>query len=83
MTLDAKTTALQVIADICGVERDSLKPETQLVADLGVDSARALHLLVKLEDELGVEIDDEDVADLQTVGNVLDFIDRQPTPDAG
>ena len=81
--MEPKQRALQVIAEVCGVDASSLTPETQLVADLGVDSARALHLLVKLEDELGVEVDDEEVAELQTVGSILTFIERHPSASPG
>lgn len=77
--MDAKEKALKLISEVCGVELDTLKPETQLVADLGVDSARALHLLVKLEDELDIEIEDDVVAEMQTVGDILSFLDQQQT----
>ncbi len=80
--MDAKQKTLQLISEVSGIATDELKLESQLVADLGIDSARALHLLVKLEDELEIEVDDDEVADLQTVGHVLDFISRhQPATD--
>ena len=75
--MDPKERALRLISEVCGVELETLKPETQLVAELGVDSARALHLLVKLEDELGIEIEDDEVAEMQTVGDILGYLDRQ------
>ena len=81
--MDAKQRALKLIAEICGVEPDTLTPETQLVADLGIDSARALHLLVKLEDELGIEIEDDEVTEMQTVGDVLSFLASHPAAVSG
>jgi acyl carrier protein len=81
--MDTKEQALQLIAEVCGVERDSLTPSTQLVADLGIDSARALHLLVKLEDSLDIEIDDDEVAEMQTVGDILAFLEGQQTAENG
>ena len=80
MRMDYKQRALEVIAEISGVDPSTLKPETELVGDLGIDSPKALHLLVKLEDELEIEIGDEEVAEMQTVGRVLEFIGRhQPS----
>ena len=77
--MDAKEKTLALISDVFRVDREKLTPETRLVADLGVDSARALHLLVKLEDELRTEIQDEDVANLNTVGDILGYLEkRQP-----
>ena len=48
----------------------------ELVANLGLDSAKALELLVELEDQLGVVIDDDDAARLNTVGDVLAYLER-------
>jgi len=75
--MDPKERALRLISEVCAVELETLNPETQLVAELGVDSARALHLLVKLEDELEIEIEDDEVAEMQTVGDILGYLDRQ------
>lgn len=74
--MDRRRTALEVVAEVGGVEVSSLAPETELVAHLGIDSPKALHLLVELEDRLGVEIDDDDVVNLKTVGDVLEAIER-------
>ena len=68
--------ALAIMAKVSGKNLDVLVPEADLVANLGLDSARALELLVELEDHLGVEISDEDAAKLNTVGDILDFVDR-------
>lgn len=74
--MDHEKTALDVIAKVAGVDVATLQSETALVADLGIDSAKALHLIVKLEDELGIEVSDDDVAEMQTVGKILEFIGR-------
>jgi len=60
-----------VLTDITGVDRAEIKPEQDLVADLGIDSPNALRLLVDLEDKLGIEITDEEAAALDTVGDIL------------
>jgi len=67
--------ALRVIADISGIESDTLRPEMELVADLGIDSPKALQLLVRLEDDLEVEISDDDAARMNTVGDILGFLE--------
>ena len=46
----------------------------ELVADLNIDSPKALQLLVDLEDRLSIEISDEDAAKMDTVGDVLDYL---------
>lgn len=69
-----KETALTVIAEVSGNDVATLRPDAELVADLGMDSAKALELLVELEDQLEIEISDEDAAKLNTVGDILVYI---------
>lgn len=72
--------AISIIARITGLPPESIVPEMELVADLDMDSAKALELLVELEDRLGVEIDDEAAANLNTVGDVLVTIESLDFP---
>jgi acyl carrier protein len=74
--MDYKDTALEVIAKVSGIERDKITPEMELVADLGINSPKALELLVELEDGLGIEIGDEDAASMNTVADILGFVKR-------
>jgi acyl carrier protein len=69
--------ALAAVAKVAAVEVAALEPHMDLVADLGVDSPRALQLLVELEERLGFEISDEEAARLTTVADVLALADRQ------
>ena len=78
--MDYKETALEIIAKVSGIEREKITPEMELVADLGINSPKALELLVELEDRLEIEIDDEDAARLNTVGDILDFVRGLETP---
>ena len=64
---------LEVISKLAKVSADTLKPETELVADLGIDSPKALQLLVELEEALDIEITDEEAAKLESVGDILDM----------
>lgn len=64
---------LKLISELANTPQAELKPETELVADLGIDSPKALQLLVELEDTLGIEISDENAAEMNTVGDVLKF----------
>ena len=72
--MDKKEAALNVLAKLAGKQQGEIKPEMDLVADLGIDSPKALQLLVELEEALDVEISDEDAARMYTVGDVLGFV---------
>jgi acyl carrier protein len=73
--MDLKEKALAIIAKVSRKERSAITPEAELVANLGLDSAKALELLVELEDQLEIEISDDDAAKLNTVGDILAYID--------
>lgn len=74
--MNTTEVALDIIARISGADRGSLRPEQELVADLNLDSAKALELLVELEDRFNIEIDDEDATRLNTVGGILAYLER-------
>jgi len=74
--------AISIIARITGRPAESIDPEMELVADLDMDSARSLELLVELEDRFGVELDDDAAADLNTVADVLTTIAALDQPPA-
>lgn len=74
--MDKRQTALDVIARVSGRDAASLEPKHDLVADLDIDSPKALQLLVELEETLGLEISDEDAARLDSVGDILAYVEQ-------
>ncbi len=72
-----RQTALAVLAEVSRKPLASITPEKDLVADLGIDSPTALELLVRLEERLGIEIADEDAGQMNSVGDVLAYVERR------
>ena len=70
------TTVRELVAEVSGVDVSALDRDTDLFADLGVDSARALELIVGLEDAFDITIGGEDAADVSTLGEVVDLVTR-------
>ncbi|HEY3324412.1 MAG TPA: acyl carrier protein [Planctomycetota bacterium] len=62
---------LAILAKVSKRDVSTIKPEQQLVADLGIDSPRALELMCDMEDELKIEIPEDAVGRIETVGDVL------------
>ena len=73
-------TTLAVIAKVSKIEVAALRPDMDLVADLGFDSAKSLELLVELEEALGIEVSDEQAARLNTVGDILAIVESMGPP---
>ena len=55
------------------VEEDSITPETNIADDLGADSLDVVDMLMSLEDEFDVEIPDEEIERIRTVGELVAY----------
>ncbi len=66
----------QIIVEQLGVDESEVNPEAHFINDLGADSLDTVELVMALEEEFGVEISDEDAEKIQTVGDVIKFIDK-------
>jgi acyl carrier protein len=78
--MSLRETTLAVIAKVSKCDVAAIRPDMDLVADLGFDSAKALELLVELEEALGIEVSDEQAARLNSVGDILAIVDTLETP---
>ena len=74
---DDRAVTLDVLALVTGRDAADITPEMELVADLELDSLKAVRLLVELEDRLDAEIPDEEASRLKTVGDVLAYVDSR------
>jgi acyl carrier protein len=64
-----------LIAETLGVEESEVVPEASFEDDLNADHQEVMDLMVGIEEEFGVKIDDAMMADLQTVGDLLDYLE--------
>jgi len=60
-----------------GVLDNQINPEAKFKDDLGADSLDVLEVTMALEEEFGIEISDEDLVDVATVRQIVDYISRQ------
>ncbi len=67
----------EMIAEQLDVSPDEIKPESSFVDDLGADSLDITELVMAMEDEFGIEIDDEEAKKLRTVQDVVNFIEAR------
>lgn len=58
------------------VDEDTITPDTNIVDDLGADSLDVVDMLMSLEDEFDVEIPDEEIERIRTVGEVVAYIEE-------
>ena len=63
-----------LVARTLKISADQLRPEADLVADLGADSLAVVELMMALEEKLGVRIDDDEAEGLRTFGDALALV---------
>jgi acyl carrier protein len=67
----------EIIVEQLGVNPDQVTPEAKFIEDLGADSLDTVELVMAFEEEVGAEIPDEDAEKLQTVGDVVKYIEER------
>lgn len=68
-----------IIVDQLGVSAEEVTPEASFIEDLGADSLDIVELIMALEEEYDMEIPDEDAEKIQTVNDVLSYIQSKQT----
>ena len=71
-----KEKVLEVISDQFGLDVDELNEDLSFKEDLEADSIQLMELIMTLEDEFDTEIDEEDIESIETVGDVIDYIEN-------
>lgn len=68
-------TVKKIIVENMNVEESKIAMETLLVDDLGADSLDAVELIMAIEDEFGIEIEDDAAQSVKSVGDLVNYIE--------
>ena len=66
----------EVIVEQLNVASEEVKPEAKFVEDLGADSLDVVEMIMALEEKFEIEIPDSDAEKIQTVQDVVDYIEK-------
>lgn len=64
-----------IIVEELGVDLEEVTLEASFADDLGADSLDLFELVMSIEDEFGVAIPNEELANIKTVQNAVDYIE--------
>jgi acyl carrier protein len=65
----------EIIVEQLGVNAEQVTPAAKFIEDLGADSLDTVELVMAFEEEFNVEVPDEEAEKLQTVGDVVRYIE--------
>jgi acyl carrier protein len=66
----------EIVEEIAGVPADEVTPNKSFVDDLDIDSLSMVEIAVAAQDKFGVEIPDDQLKDLSTVQDVVNFVSK-------
>jgi acyl carrier protein len=72
---DIQAELAAIVEEIAGVAAADVQPDKAFIADLDVDSLSMVEIVVAAEEKFGVRIPDDEVKNLRTVGDAIDYID--------
>ena len=74
---DISSRVKKIIVDKLGVEESAVTNEASFTNDLGADSLDTVELIMEFEKEFDITIPDEDAEKMQTVGDAIEYIQKQ------
>lgn len=66
-----------LISEQFGVDKSEINLNTSFVEDLNADSLDVVEFIMALEEEFDIQINDEDVENIKTVGDVVNYINEK------
>ena len=65
----------EILAEQLDANAEEMTMETKIAEDLGADSLDVVELLMSIEDEFDVEIPDEEIENIKSVGDLVNYIE--------
>lgn len=66
-----------IIIDQLDIAPEKITPAADILKDIGADSLDIVEILIKVEQEFGITVEDEDVPGFKTIGDVVSYIDAK------
>lgn len=64
-----------ILAEQLDADIEEMTMDTDIAKDLGADSLDVVELLMSIEDEFSVEIPDEEIENIKTIGELVEYIE--------
>lgn len=75
--VDVLDKVKDITVEQLGVDAEDVTVEASFIGDLNADSLDIVELIMAIEEEFDIQVPDEDVEGLKTVGDVVDYINNE------
>lgn len=65
----------EILSEFTEMKAEQMSADTKLVVDMELNSFDVVNVVVAFEEEFDIEIPDKDIRGLQTVGNIVDYLE--------
>lgn len=72
--MEIESKVISIVSETANVEAGNIKAETSFVDDLNLDSLDMVEMMMKMEEEFGVEIPEEKTEELKTISDVTNYL---------
>ena len=66
----------EIITRYVEVEEEQITPDSRFIEDLGFSSFDFVTMLGELEDEFDIEVDEQEVVEIRTVGEAVSYVEK-------
>ncbi|MBR5620113.1 MAG: acyl carrier protein [Clostridia bacterium] len=65
----------KILCEQLALEEDRVTMDSSLIGDLGADSLNVIDLAMSIEDEFDIEVPDDEIEKIKTVGDIVRFVE--------
>ena len=70
-------TVRDTISEVCMIDKGLINESSELVSDLGLNSFEMINLIIAFEERLGIEIEDDELPEFETVGDIVGYLEER------
>ena len=66
----------EILCEQFELDEDRVTMDSNLISDLGADSLDVIDLAMSIEDEFDIEVPDDEIEKIKTVGDIVKFVEE-------
>lgn len=74
MNTEIQSQVIKLVSETTKIDPQNINPTSNFIDDLHLDSLDMVELVMKMEDEFGLEIPEKEAANLKTINDVIAFL---------